>query len=106
MKKSFLLLMLITGTFAIANAQDQTKNKKDSWPAWTISKDVQRMRFKNVEYTPTVIRTGNADWTVAKGVHRRSAEPATGNVSTSGYPTWSISKGVARQQAERNARKN
>jgi hypothetical protein len=98
MKKIALILFLAGTTSFYAQAQDQVK---DSWPAWTISKDVHRIKFKNIAYTPAAIKSGNSDWVISKGVHRAKASTAAGNVSTSGYPTWTISKGVARQQAER-----
>ena len=100
MKKFMFILALATGTTLATQAQE---GKSDSWPYWTISKDVQRTRFKNVRFEPVQIRSGNADWAISKGVHRVQPTPAapTGRVTTGGYPTWTISKGVARQQAER-----
>ena len=99
MKKLFSIIgLIVLGTIA-ANAQSTTS---ESYPYWTISKGVQQLQFKNLEYKPAAIVTGNGGWTVSKGVHQTNANvAATGRVQTSGRPTWFISKGAARQQAER-----
>jgi hypothetical protein len=100
MKKFVFIMTIVTSTTLATQAQE---GKSDSWPYWTISKDVQRTRFKDVRFEPAQIRSGNADWAISKGVHRVKPAPATstGKVAMSGYPTWTISKGVARWQAER-----
>lgn len=99
MKRTALILLF--GAFGVFAAHAQESVKKDSYPYWTISKDVQRVQYKNVQFVPSTIVTGNGQWTISKGVARAQDERATGNVQTGGRPTWFISKGVARQQAER-----
>jgi hypothetical protein len=98
MKKLGLILFL-TGSAALsAVAQEQAT---DSWPHWTISKDVQRSRFRNLTFTPVSIKTGNSDWITSKGVQRINKDVSTqpaGTVQMTGYPTWTISKGAARMQ--------
>jgi hypothetical protein len=99
MKRTALILLF--GAFGIVGAHAQEAVKKDSYPYWTISKDVQRIQYKDIQLAPSTIVTGNGQWVVSKGVHRAQDERATGNVQTGGRPTWFISKGVARQQAEK-----
>lgn len=100
------MLVMVVSTTLATQAQEV---KSDSWPYWTVSKDVQRLRAKNVEYKPAEIRSGNADWAIAKGVHRVKQAPQTTpggrQVAMTGYPTWTISKGVARHQAEKGTKK-
>jgi hypothetical protein len=99
MKKIGLILAFAVSTTLATQAQEV---KSDSWPYWSLSKDVQRTRFKNVRFEPVQIRSGNNDWAVSKGVQRVQQVPATpaGKVNMGGYPTWTISKGVARWRAE------
>jgi hypothetical protein len=85
-------------------AAAQTTEKKDSYPYWTISKDVQRMQYKNTLHTPVKIALGDVRASVTKSIHRNNEPVRQGTVIRTGYPTWTISKGVARQQAERNSR--
>ena len=87
----------------VTNAQDTPK--KNRYPYWTISKDVQRIQFKNSVYVPATISTGG-NVPASKGVQqlRASHSPKrTGIVSTNGYPSWTISKGAARFQAQKNS---
>jgi hypothetical protein len=99
MKKIGLILAFAVSTTLATQAQEV---KSDSWPYWSLSKDVQRTRFKNVRFEPVQIRSGNNDWAVSKGVQRVQQAPAApaGKVNMGGYPTWTISKGVARWRAE------
>lgn len=99
MKKLGLILAVVVGTTLATQAQEE---KSDSWPYWSVSKDVQRTRFKDVRQAPVQIRSGNADWAISKGVHRVQQAPAApaGKVAMGGYPTWTISKGAARWRAE------
>jgi hypothetical protein len=95
------LIMFVAGVTAIgAQAQDKPNESR----TWHISKGVQRQQLKGEQAPALEIRSGNADWAIAKGVHRSKSQPASGNVTTTGYPTWTISKGVARQQAEKSKR--
>jgi hypothetical protein len=99
-KKIGLVMFVAAMTAISAQAQDKPNESR----TWHISKGVQRQQMKG-EQTPALeIKSGNADWTIAKGVHRSKSQPASGNVATTGYPTWTISKGVARQQAEKGKR--
>jgi hypothetical protein len=103
MKKLGLVIILITGV-ALA-AQAQNTDKTDNYPYWTVSKDVQRIQFRDVRFVPAKITTGDVAWNVSKGVQqmnaRRSARQ-TGVVAMTGYPSWTISKGVARMQYEKS----
>ena len=103
MKKiiAFLFLCFVAaGTFAQDNPV-----RKSNYPYWTISKDVQRMQYSNVEYTPATIVTGNSTTHLSKGISlasvRRSSE-ATGTIKMTGMPSSVISKGVARMQYEKS----
>jgi hypothetical protein len=104
MKKLGLILLFAGFGDIVANAQETPK--KTNYPFWTISKDVQRLQFKNSIYVPSIIRTG--DVPVSKGIqqlHVSRSPKRTGTVAMTGYPTWTISKGVARFQAEKNSKK-
>lgn len=98
--KKLTLVVFFTSLLAVtANAQDAPRSS--SYPYWTISKDVQRMQYKNTILTPAVISTGDA-LPVSKGVQQLQANKTPrrkGMISTNGYPAWTISKGVARFQA-------
>ncbi len=100
--KKLGLMMFLVGCMTIA-ASAQTGDKKDNAPIW-ISKDVQRLQFRETGHTPAVVTTGTAASVVSKGVAaanaRRTARPAV-RVVTGGTPSWVVSKGVARMQAER-----
>ena len=94
-------LILLFGTLGTFSVQAQDESKKNSYPFWTISKDVQRIQYKNIQFTPSRVVTGNGQWVISKGVHQAQEAPAAANVQTGGRPTWFISKGVARFQAEK-----
>ena len=70
-KKFVFIVALVTSATLATQAQEV---KSDSWPYWAVSKDVQRVRFKDVRLVPIQISSGNADWAISKGVHR--AQPA------------------------------
>lgn len=97
-----LLALFILVPVFMATAQKN--EKKDSYPYWTISKDVQRLQYKNTLHTPVKIVLGDVRSSVTKNIHTHHQPVREGTVVRSGYPTWTISKGVARQQAERNSR--
>lgn len=94
-------MFFVAGVMFAASAQ--SGEKKDNAPVW-ISKDVQRLQFRETGYTPAVVTTGAAGPVVSKGVAaasaRRAARPAV-RIVTGGTPSWVVSKGVARMQAER-----
>jgi len=98
MKKISIILLFAVALPFVGSAQT-----KDNYPYWTISKDVQRIQYKNVELLPAKITTGNTAWNISKGVAQATAskDANVGKVTTSGYPTWTISKGVARMNAEK-----
>lgn len=106
MKKIIALLCLF---FVAAGAYAQDgQNKKSNYPYWTISKDVQRMQYSNVEFVPATIETGNSVVHVSKGIALTSvsrSSRATGVVKMTGMPASVISKGVARMQYERSIKK-
>lgn len=102
MRKISIILLLAAALPFGVNAQ--TKERTDSYPYWTISKDVQRMQYKDVVFVPAKITTGDLAQNVSKGVHQLSANRdtnVTGKVAMTGYPAWTISKGVARMQFEK-----
>lgn len=86
-------------------AMAQSTERTDSYPYWTISKDVQRMQYRNVAFVPAKITTGDAAWSISKGVQQLSTkgdQTLTGQVRMTGYPSWIISKGVARMNYEKS----
>lgn len=85
-------------------ATAQKTEKQDSYPYWAISKDIQRVQYKNTLHIPVKIALGDVRSSVSKSIHRNNGPVRQGTVSTTGYPTWTISKGIARQQAERSSR--
>jgi hypothetical protein len=100
--KKLALMMFLVGCATVASFA-QTGDQNDKAPIW-ISKDVQRLQFRETGYTPAVVTTGTAGAVVSKGVAaasaRRSARPAV-RIFTGGTPSWVVSKGVARMQAAR-----
>jgi hypothetical protein len=99
-KKIGLVMFVAAVTSISAQAQDKPNESR----TWHISKGVQRQQLKGEQAPAMEIKSGSADWAIAKGVHRSKRQPASGNVATTGYPTWTISKGAARQQAEKSKR--
>jgi hypothetical protein len=94
-----LSVLICFNLFIAAGALAQ---KTASYPLHVISKDIQRMQFKNVAYKPSIILTGNAI-TTSKGIHRINANAnntPTGYVVMTGRPSFVVSKGVARWQDE------
>jgi hypothetical protein len=105
MKKLGLVIVLLAIIALHGNAQDQSKS--DSYPYWTISKDVQRMQYKDIKFVPAKITTGDLASNVSKGIQQviaRRSPQRTGDVTMTGYPSWTISKGVARMQYEKSNR--
>lgn len=102
MKKIILILSFLGISLVTVYAQ-QAKIRKDNYPYWTISKDVMRMQFKNVEFAPASITTGSYSWIYAKGLNQWDANTSrknTGKVTMTGTPLWVVSKGVARMNAK------
>jgi hypothetical protein len=94
-------LMIVAGlmlTCFTMNAQDTAI--KNTYPVWTISKDVQKIQFRNTENVAAIAVTGSNSMTVSKGVHtaRQPESTVTGRVKKTGTPAWVVSKGVARMQ--------
>lgn len=105
MKKIIALLSLSFIT-AVAFGQEN-KETKTSYPYWTISKDIHRMQYKNAEFVPSTIVSGNSTVHISKGIHlarAKQSQPAVA-VKMTGMPSSVISKGVARMQHERNKAK-
>jgi len=103
-KISIILLFSAALPFA---AMAQSEERTDNYPYWTISKDVQRIQYRDVVFVPAKITTGA--WNVSKGVQQLAvnrAPKSTGQVSMTGYPSWTISKGVARMNYERSNKKS
>lgn len=97
MKKVALIFSFVALVTVVAQAQ--TKN--DTTPVWTISKGVQQLQFKDVNYLPARITTTNQVVALSKGIHNVNQQAEVkGRVSKSGYPAWTISKGAARFQYE------
>lgn len=102
--KKIIALLSLSLVVTVAFGQ-QNKMTKSNYPYWTISKDVQRMQYANVEYVPATITTGNSTVHISKGVNLVAARPTSesrGLVKMTGTPSHVISKGVARMQHERN----
>ena len=100
-KISIILLFSAVLPFA---AIAQSKPNTDNYPYWTISKDVQRIQYKDVAFVPAKITTGDIAWNISKGVQQRQVgqqQQPTGKVRTTGYPSWIISKGAARLNYEK-----
>lgn len=89
--------LLVGATYAQKSAI-----KKSNYPYWTISKDVQRLQFKDTEFQPALVSTGNSQWVTSKRVIQQDARAArpSGKVAMTGTPAHVISKGVARMQYE------
>jgi len=99
--KKLSIILFLTGSLAFAVQAQDGKVPQDNYPYWTISKDVQRIPYRNVSLVPAKITTGTGGWVVSKNVHRQAvSEETQGTVAKTGYPSWIISKGVARKQFE------
>jgi hypothetical protein len=103
--KTLVLSMLFSAGVCFTSF-GQAPQQTVSYPYWTISKDIQRMVFRNSVYVPARITTGDLLKVSGKGVHAisvKSDDNATKPqpVKTNGTPSWVVSKGVARWQYER-----
>ena len=100
MKKLSIIFFLIGSVTFAAQAQDG-KTRQENYPYWTITKDVQRIPYRDVKLIPAKVTTGTGGWVVSKGVQSNAvADEVRGTVTKTGYPSWIISKGVARRQFE------
>jgi hypothetical protein len=106
--KQSIMKKIIAGLYLIAgvslNVFAQEGKTKTNYPYHLISKDVQRLQFRNYEFVPARISTGDLATLSSKGVNQINAKKATqqtGTVVTGGTPSWVISKGMARMQYER-----
>src|SRR4051812_46199918 len=100
MKRTVILLSLVV---AGCVAYGQQEPQKSNYPYWTISKDVQRYQYRNVQFQPAVINTADVAGMSSKGVSQilKKRNTATGSVLLTGMPSHVISKGVARMQYEK-----
>ena len=95
------ILSIICLTAACAFSASAQSAPTESYPYWTISKSVQQLQFKNKQYVPSTIYTGDNNWAISKGVQRMNqSSTAQQKLKTGSRPTWYISKGAARFQAE------
>lgn len=98
MKKSIVALGLLILISAGVNAQT-----KETHPSLAISKDVQKLQFRNTEFTPAILTTTTA-LPSSKGIAQiqNNRTEIKGKVAMTGTPSWVISKGVARKQYEQS----
>lgn len=104
MKKVIAGICLVAG-FALPAFSQDGNVKKERYPAHIITKDVQRLQFRNTEYAPATVTTGDVAFVSTKGVQQVNAKRVSRTaavVKRDGMPSWVISKGVARMQYERN----
>jgi hypothetical protein len=96
MKKSILFIAFSLLSMAVF------AQVSESYPYWTISKDVQKMQFKNKVHTPSAVTTSTKVLS-SKGIvilqqRRETSRPTV--IRMEGMPSSVISKGVARMQYE------
>ena len=104
--KALSIIILLVGFVGI-QSMSQASRKKSNYPYHTISKEVQKLPFRNVDHLPAKIVLTEAITFSAKGSARilaSSKSEAERAVTRRGYPSWTISKGVARQQYERSVK--
>ncbi len=103
-KTTVLLIFFVIASAIVANAQ----TNKDLPPAWTTSKDVQRIANKRL-FTDARLRQSHIKaksiaptWMISKRVGKpaRKEKLAENNLKSSGTPSWIISKGVQRMGRE------
>ena len=104
--KALPICALIVG-FLGFNAMAQNTNKKTNYPYHTISKEVAKLPFKNIEHVPAKITLVSPAVTQSKGLVKNfvKEESETRTVTRVGYPAWTISKAVARRQYEKSQSK-
>jgi hypothetical protein len=100
MKKNILLL------FACFISVASMAQQAESYPIWTISKDVQKIQFRNSQYTPSEVKTAT-QVPYAKGIavlQNRQTSKISRSIRMDGMPSNVIQKGVARMQFERSGK--
>lgn len=100
MKKNILFL-----AFSVISAAALAQ-QAESYPTWTISKDVQKIQFRNALYTPAAVKTATT-LPYAKGIviqNNRQTDKKSVDVRMDGMPSSVIQKGVARMQYERSGK--
>lgn len=99
--KKFMIVCFLAALSTGAYAQEG--ENKNTYPYWTISKDVQRIQLVKEDAKAAEVVTGNADWTRSKGPASllKDVQPK-GKVVLGKTPSHVISKGVARMNAERS----
>jgi hypothetical protein len=103
MKKVIAGFCIVAGFTLPALSQDGNV-KKETYPVHIISKEVQRLQFRDTEYTPAQVTTGDVAFVSSKGVNQLNAKRSVKTyaaVKRDGMPSWVISKGVARMQYEK-----
>jgi hypothetical protein len=96
MKRIIVGFCLVAGFSFGAFAQDgQVKTHR--FPLHTVSKEVAKLQFRNAEYAPAKLMTGDLSLVSGKGVHRFSSDRVTTpvTVTTGGTPAWVNSKGIS-----------
>ena len=99
-KKMTLSMLMLFGLALAAYAQ-----RVEKYPVWTNSKDVQKIQFKNSQYTPAAVSTTDLVSLSSKGISRvgyKSSPTSSSQVQMTGMPSSVISKGIARMNYERN----
>jgi hypothetical protein len=95
-------ILILAGVMSVFAFSAQAQRSYSTYPYWTLSKEIQKMQFRNTLQVPGTITTTE---TIAssKGVaaHQKQSTQPKVRVKTSGTPSWVISKGVARIQRER-----
>ena len=95
------LFIFFLGSAAMA----QSSNEKSNYPYYTISKDVQKVQYKNIEHMPAKITMVSPSLTQSKGsaqILNKKEISEKRQLVRVGYPSWTISKGVARRQFEKS----
>jgi hypothetical protein len=98
------LITLFPIFFAAATAA--VAQRIESYPLHTISKDVQKIQFRDNTYEPSRIITAHllpSSKEVTR-IQKRSDQKSPVVVAMTGMPSTVISKGVARKQFERSKR--
>lgn len=86
-------------------AMAQSSNEKSNYPYSTISKEVHKIHYKNVEHVPAKITMANPSLVQSKGtaqIFNKNIKPESRSLVRGGYPAWTISKGVPRRQFEKS----
>jgi hypothetical protein len=98
MKSLVIIAGLVLTCFTTHAQNDVSQN---TYPVWTISKDVQKIQFRNTQNISAIAVTGSNSMVVSKGVHSTSQSTVTGRVRKTGTPAWLISKDAARRHLKK-----